>query len=68
MVGPARGEKRGASVLAINPLRERGFAEFSDPKKLGELLRDEGIAVADEIYQVRIGATSRCSRRDEGLA
>jgi anaerobic selenocysteine-containing dehydrogenase len=46
---------RGASVLAINPLRERGFANFSDPKNVGELLRDEGIAVADEIYQVRIG-------------
>jgi molybdopterin-dependent oxidoreductase alpha subunit len=41
--------------LAINPLRERGFANFSDPKNVGELLRDEGIAVADEIYQVRIG-------------
>lgn len=47
--------KRGATVLAINPLRERGFAHFSDPKNVGELLRDQGIAVADEIYQVRIG-------------
>jgi molybdopterin-dependent oxidoreductase alpha subunit len=47
--------KRGAVVLAINPLRERGFTDFSDPKHLGELVRGEGIAVADEIYQVRIG-------------
>lgn len=47
--------QRGATVLAINPLRERGFAHFSDPKNVGELLRDQGIAVADEIYQVRIG-------------
>jgi len=48
-------KQRGATVLAINPLRERGFTHFSDPKNLGELLRDQGIAVADEIYQVQIG-------------
>lgn len=48
-------KKRGATVLAINPLRERGFTHFSDPKNVGELLRDQGIAVADAIYQVRIG-------------
>ncbi len=48
-------KKRGATVLAINPLRERGFANFSDPKNIGELLTDRGIAVADAIYQVQIG-------------
>src|SRR3546814_16300301 len=48
-------KRRGASVLAINPLRERCFSHFSDPKNVGELLRDQGIAVADEIYQVQIG-------------
>jgi molybdopterin-dependent oxidoreductase alpha subunit len=48
-------KKRGATVLAINPLRERGFGNFSDPKNVGELLADRGIAVADEVYQVRIG-------------
>lgn len=48
-------KQRGATVLAINPLRERGFTHFSDPKNLGELLRDQGIAVADEVYQVQIG-------------
>ena len=42
-------------MLAINPLRERGFANFSDPKNIGELIADTGIAVADRIYQVRIG-------------
>ena len=55
MVALHEAKKRGATVLAINPLRERGFANFSDPKNIGELLRDKGIAVADEIYQVRIG-------------
>src|SRR4249919_3355411 len=46
---------RGATILAINPLREHGFIEFSDPKDIGELLRDRGIAVADAIHQVAIG-------------
>jgi molybdopterin-dependent oxidoreductase alpha subunit len=48
-------KKRGARILVVNPMRERGFTNFSDPKNLGELLRDDGIAVADEIYQVQIG-------------
>jgi molybdopterin-dependent oxidoreductase alpha subunit len=48
-------KKRGAVVLAVNPMRERGFVEFSDPKNLGELLGGHGIAVADRIYQVQVG-------------
>ncbi len=48
-------KKRGATILVVNPLRERGFTHFSDPKNLGELARDKGIAVADAIYQVTIG-------------
>lgn len=48
-------KKRGATVLAINPLRERGFANFSDPKNVGELLTNQGLAVADAIYPVQIG-------------
>ena len=47
--------RRGATVLAINPLRERGFTDFSDPKNVGELVRDRGIQVANDIFQVRIG-------------
>ena len=43
------------TVLAINPLRERGFANFSDPKNVGELLTNHGVAVADAIYPVQIG-------------
>ncbi|MCC8361820.1 FdhF/YdeP family oxidoreductase [Lysobacter sp. A6] len=48
-------KQRGATILAINPLRERGFTHFSDPKNLGELASGRGIAVADAIYQVAIG-------------
>jgi molybdopterin-dependent oxidoreductase alpha subunit len=47
--------KRGARIVAINPMRERGFTNFSDPKNIGELVRNEGIAVADDIYQVQVG-------------
>jgi molybdopterin-dependent oxidoreductase alpha subunit len=47
--------KRGARIIAINPMPERGFTNFSDPKNIGELIRDEGIAVADEVYQVQVG-------------
>lgn len=47
--------RRGAKVIAINPLRERGFTHFSDPKNVGELIRDRGIEVANEVYQVAIG-------------
>lgn len=46
---------RGATILAINPLRERGFTDFSDPKNVGELLSNRGIAVAEAVYQVTIG-------------
>ena len=47
--------KRGAKVVAINPLKERGFVDFSDPKELGEMITNTGIQVAQHIYQVKIG-------------
>lgn len=48
-------KRRGATILAINPLRERGFTDFADPKNVGDMLTGRGTAVADAIYQVRIG-------------
>ncbi len=47
--------RRGAKVVAINPLRERGFTNFSDPKAVGEMFTNRGNAVAHRIVQVRIG-------------
>ncbi|MEZ5465445.1 MAG: FdhF/YdeP family oxidoreductase [Lysobacteraceae bacterium] len=47
--------QRGATVLVLNPIGERGFRNFSDPKNLGELLGNRGIAVANAVYPVRIG-------------
>ncbi|HRG49810.1 MAG TPA: FdhF/YdeP family oxidoreductase [Pseudomonadales bacterium] len=46
---------RGTKIIAINPLRERGFTNFSDPKAMGEMIANTGMAVAHRIYQVRIG-------------
>ncbi|MCB1567725.1 MAG: FdhF/YdeP family oxidoreductase [Xanthomonadales bacterium] len=47
--------KRGATILVLNPIGERGFRNFSDPKNVSELLGNRGIAVANAIYSVRIG-------------
>ncbi len=55
MVALYEAAQRGATVIAFNPLKERGFTYFSDPKNVGELIRNEGVAVAQQIHQVRIG-------------
>lgn len=47
--------KRGATVLALNPLVERGFVNFADPKDLGEMLTNRGHRVAKTVYTVKIG-------------
>lgn len=47
--------KRGARVIALNPLAELGFRDFADPKDAGEMLTRRGRRVAERVYQVRIG-------------
>ena len=47
--------RRGATVIAINPLAERGFINFTDPKELMHTALGQGRAVAKKIYQVKIG-------------
>ena len=47
--------QRGATVLVLNPMAERGFTNFSDPKNLGELVSNRGIPVANAIHRVRLG-------------
>jgi molybdopterin-dependent oxidoreductase alpha subunit len=44
---------RGATLVAINPLREAGLLKFQHPQKAGDLLG--GVALADLYLQVRIG-------------
>jgi len=47
--------KRGATVLALNPLVERGFINFADPKDVGEMLSNRGHRVAKTVYTVKPG-------------
>ncbi len=47
--------KRGARVVAFNPLQERGFKSFSDPQDVGEMLTNTGLQIAMRVYQVKIG-------------
>jgi molybdopterin-dependent oxidoreductase alpha subunit len=44
---------RGATLVAINPLREAGLLKFQHPQKAGDLWG--GVALADLYLQVRIG-------------
>ncbi len=46
--------QRGATIIAINPLREPGLVRFSHPQKPLDVLRG-GVALAKEHIAVRIG-------------
>lgn len=47
--------KRGAHIIAFNPLAELGFRNFSDPKEIGEMITNRGRKVAGRVYPVKIG-------------
>jgi len=47
--------KRGAQIIAFNPLAELGFRNFSDPKEIGEMLTNRGRKIAGRVYAVKIG-------------
>ncbi|HEX2575406.1 MAG TPA: FdhF/YdeP family oxidoreductase, partial [Aquihabitans sp.] len=48
-------KERGATVVAINPLKEAGLLRFDNPQRAGGLL-GRGTAIADEYLQVKVGA------------
>ncbi|MES2858052.1 MAG: FdhF/YdeP family oxidoreductase [Pseudomonadota bacterium] len=50
-----RAVKRGASVLAFNPLRERGLERFADPQDALEMLHGGSTKIASDYFQLRIG-------------
>ncbi len=50
-----RAVRRGASVLAFNPLRERGLERFADPQDALEMLHAGSTKIASDYYQLRIG-------------
>ena len=46
---------RGAKVIGINPLRERGLQRFKNPQNPREMLTTKETEIASEILQVRNG-------------
>ncbi|MEY1277554.1 FdhF/YdeP family oxidoreductase [Providencia rettgeri] len=47
--------KRGAKIIAINPLRERGLERFTYPQDVVEMLTLESTPLAGHYYKVRVG-------------
>jgi molybdopterin-dependent oxidoreductase alpha subunit len=47
--------KRGAPIIAVNPLRERGLERFTSPQDPGEMLTNSSTPIAQTYYQVKIG-------------
>jgi molybdopterin-dependent oxidoreductase alpha subunit len=47
--------KRGAKIIALNPLAELGFRNFSDPKDVVEMITNTGRQIAGKVYPVKIG-------------
>ncbi|HEY2752173.1 FdhF/YdeP family oxidoreductase [Phenylobacterium sp.] len=47
--------QRGAKIIGVNPLRERGLERFRNPQKPLEMLTPKETEIADEILQVRNG-------------
>lgn len=47
--------KRGATIVAINPLRERGLERFTSPQSPIEMLSMTSTELASTYYKVRVG-------------
>ena len=48
-------KRRGATIISVNPLRERGLERFTDPQSPKEMLTGEETPISDAILQVRVG-------------
>ena len=56
MLGELRAaSRRGARIVAFNPLRERGLERFTDPKDPVEMATLSSTEIASHYYQPRIG-------------
>ena len=56
MLGELRAcAKRGATIVSINPLRERGLQRFTDPQAMGEMLTGGSTRIASLFIQPRLG-------------
>jgi molybdopterin-dependent oxidoreductase alpha subunit len=47
--------RRGAPIIAVNPLRERGLERYTSPQNPGEMLSNSSTPIAQTYYQVKIG-------------
>jgi molybdopterin-dependent oxidoreductase alpha subunit len=47
--------RRGAKIVGINPLRERGLERFKNPQSPVQMVTQEEVKLASAIYQVRSG-------------
>jgi molybdopterin-dependent oxidoreductase alpha subunit len=48
-------KKRGATIISVNPLRERGLERFTDPQSPKQMLTGGETQISDEILQVAVG-------------
>jgi molybdopterin-dependent oxidoreductase alpha subunit len=51
----AHAHKRGAVIVAFNPLRERGLERFTDPQSPSAMLTGGAETIADHYFQVKTG-------------
>ncbi len=49
-----KAKANGAKIVAVNPMPEAGLIRFKDPQKVNGLV-GQGIPIADEFVQIRIG-------------
>jgi molybdopterin-dependent oxidoreductase alpha subunit len=47
--------KRGAAIVSINPLRERGLERFTSPQHPVEMLTNSATQLSSAYYQVKVG-------------
>jgi molybdopterin-dependent oxidoreductase alpha subunit len=47
--------KRGAAIVSINPLRERGLERFTSPQHPAEMLTLSSTQISSTYYQVKVG-------------
>ncbi len=47
--------ERGVPIVVFNPLREKGWEEFINPQRPGQMLTHDATNIATQYYQVRAG-------------
>ena len=48
--------ERGVPIVVFNPLRERGWEEFVNPQRPGQMLSNSPTQIATQYYQLRAGS------------